>query len=177
MTSQRWNEVCTAFGDVLSREAAERATYLETALAHDPGLHNAVANLLRDLEEAETDGFLQDPAWVLDDMPLHLPDFRNGDSLFSRIEYLGHGGMGVVYKAYQREFDRWVALKLCSPRLTTTADRERFRAEAQNMARLRHANIVTVHETGDYQGRPYFVMELIEGKSLSERLAQFAERP
>jgi len=116
--------------------------------------------------------------WVAHDTPLYLPDFKDGDSEFSQIEYLGQGGMGIVYKAYHNNFERWVALKFCSPSNTASAaDRERFRAEAQSMARLRHPNIVTVHQTGEYQGRPYFIMELIEGKSLQERVDEFVDRP
>ncbi len=178
MTSERWTEINAAFSAVLDQEPGDRGKYLEEAFAHDAALREEVARLLRDAQEAENEGFLREPPWVIDDIPLFLPDFRNGDSEFSRIEYIGQGGMGVVYKAYQKNFDRWVALKFSSPsHLITSADLERFRAEAQSMARLRHPNIVTVHETGEHQGRPYFIMELIDGKSLNDRVKEFADRP
>ncbi len=178
MTPERWTEINVAFSAVLDRQPADRGKYLHEVFAHDAALREEVARLLSDAQEAESQGFLREPAWVIDDIPLFLPDFKNGDSEFSGIEYIGQGGMGVVYKAYQKHFDRWVALKFSSPsRLISSADLERFRAEAQSMARLRHPNIVTVHETGEYQGRPYFIMELIDGKSLNERVKEFVDRP
>src|SRR5437667_3486605 len=178
LTSERWQQINAAFSAVLDQEASDRAQYLDRAFAHDITLRDEVARLLGDAQAADSQGFLQAPAWIIDDISLFLPDFRNGDSEYSRIEYIGHGGMGIVYKAYHRNIDKWVALKLSSPaHLITTKDRERFRTEAQSMARLRHPNIVTVHATGEYEGRPYFVMELIEGNSLNDHLAEYIERP
>jgi serine/threonine protein kinase len=178
MTPERWTEINQAFSSVLDQEPGDRGKYLDQAFAHDAALQEEVARLLRDAQAAESEGFLREPAWVIDDIPLFLPDFRSGDSEFSGIEYIGQGGMGVVYKAYQKNFDRWIALKFISPsHLSSSADLERFRAEAQSMARLRHPNIVTVHETGEYEGRSYFIMELIDGKSLNERVKDFVDRP
>jgi hypothetical protein len=178
MTPERWSEISAAFSTALDREPGDRADYLDRAFPQDAVLRDEVAQLLRDAERAENEGFLRGPAWVIDDIPLFLPDFRSGDSEFSGIEYIGQGGMGVVYKAYQKNFDRWIALKFISPsHLSSSTDLERFRAEAQNMARLRHPNIVTVHETGEYGERPYFIMELIDGKSLNERAKDFIDHP
>jgi hypothetical protein len=178
MRSERWTEINQAFSAVLDQAPGDRGKYINAAFAHDAALREELALLLRDAQEAESQGFLRGPAWVIDDIPLFLPDFRSGDSEFSGIEYIGQGGMGVVYKAYQKNFDRWIALKFISPsHLSSSADLERFRAEAQSMARLRHPNIVTVHETGEYEGRPYFIMGLIDGKSLNERVKDFVDRP
>ncbi len=178
MISERWAEISAAFAAVLDQEPSKRDQYVAEAFAHDAELRDEVAQLLRDAQEADSKDFLPRPAWVIDDIPICLPNFSNGDSEFSAIEYIGQGGMGVVYKAYQKNLDHWVALKFSSPsHLNTSADLERFRVEAQSMARLRHPNIVTIHETGDHDGRPYFVMELINGKSLNERVKEFVGRP
>ncbi len=178
MTPERRREINEAFLAVLDREPAERERYLTEAFAQDAALRREVAQLLRDAEAADNEGFMVVPARVLDEVPLALEDFKHGDSDFSRIEYIGQGGMGVVYKAYDGNFDRWVALKFSAPsRLISAAGVERFRAEAQSMARLRHPNIVTVHETGEHQGRPYFVMDLVEGTSLGESVQAFVEHP
>ena len=178
MTPEQLKQIHAAFSDALSQEPSDRARYLHEVFAQDPPMREEIARLLRDVEETDCQYFLQEPAWIIDDIPLFLPNFKNGDSEYSRIEYIGHGGMGVVYKVYQSNLDWWIALKMSSPdHLTSSGDRERFRTEAQSMARLKHPNIVTVHETGEYQGRSYFTMELIEGKSLNDLLADYAERP
>jgi len=85
------------------------------------------------------------------------------------VEKIGAGGMGEVYLAEDTELNRKVALKFLSPHLCQDADcRTRFKREAQAAARLDHPNIVTVHEVGEFQGRPFFAMQHIEGRSLRE---------
>src|SRR5262249_5204167 len=81
---------------------------------------------------------------------------------------LGRGGMGIVYKARQRGLNRLVALKMILTGQHALADlRDRFRAEAEAVARLEHPHIVQVHETGDIGGLPYFSLELIDGGNLT----------
>jgi serine/threonine protein kinase/Tfp pilus assembly protein PilF len=85
------------------------------------------------------------------------------------IEKIGVGGMGEVYLAEDTELDRKVALKFLPPHLCEDEEcRRRFKREAQAAAKLSHPNIVTIHEVGDYRGRPYFVMEHVQGRSLRE---------
>jgi serine/threonine protein kinase/tetratricopeptide (TPR) repeat protein len=85
---------------------------------------------------------------------------------------LGHGGMGVVYKARQRRLKRLVALKMIRAGIQTRPeDRDRFRIEAEAVARLRHPNILQIYEIGEVSGLPYVSLELLEGGSLTDRLA------
>jgi serine/threonine-protein kinase len=83
---------------------------------------------------------------------------------------LGRGGMGVVYKARHLALKRTVALKMLAGH-SDPAERARFRAEGEAVARLPHPNIVQIHEVGEVGGRPFFALEFVEGGSLAARLA------
>jgi hypothetical protein len=84
---------------------------------------------------------------------------------------LGRGGMGVVYRARHLALKRTVALKMLAAGHLHPAERARFRAEAEAVARLQHPNIVQVHEIGEANGLPFFALEYVAGGSLAERLA------
>ena len=75
--------------------------------------------------------------------------------------------MGTVYKATDTKLDRPVAIKFISESLNA-ATRERFRLEARLASSLNHPHIVTVHEAGEFAGRPYLVTELIDGVTLKQ---------
>ncbi len=84
---------------------------------------------------------------------------------------LGRGGMGVVFRAYQPELDRTVALKMLTGSPFASPDqRRRFAQEARLASRIRHPHIVTIHEVGEFGGQPYFTMDFISGLSLAARL-------
>jgi len=81
------------------------------------------------------------------------------------------GGMGVVYKAKQKEPSRVVALKMIRARLLCgQTEAQRFAAEAQSVASLDHSNIVPLYEVGEHRGRHFFTMRFIEGGSLKTHL-------
>lgn len=87
------------------------------------------------------------------------------------IELIGHGGMGVVYKARQPRLDRFVALKLLPHSLAAEpAFAERFNREARVLARLNHPNIVTVHDFGESGGFFYLMMEFVDGVNLRQAM-------
>src|SRR5213594_300627 len=92
--------------------------------------------------------------------------------LFPQLEilaFIGKGGMGAVYKARQPSLDRFVALKIL-PSQTASGPgfAERFNREARALARLSHPNIVAVHEFGQANGLPFFIMEFVDGLNLRQ---------
>jgi serine/threonine protein kinase/tetratricopeptide (TPR) repeat protein len=85
------------------------------------------------------------------------------------LEKIGSGGMGEVYLALDTKLNRKVALKFLPPHLCQDDDcRKRFTREAQAAAKLSHPNIIHVYEVSEYQGRPFFAMEHVEGRSLRD---------
>jgi serine/threonine protein kinase/tetratricopeptide (TPR) repeat protein len=91
---------------------------------------------------------------------------------FEILEPVGRGGMGVVYRAWQRTLHRIVALKVLNAGVVQNERAvERFRREAQAAARLHHTNIVPIYAQGQADGQFYYAMELIEGRSLDQVVA------
>jgi len=92
-------------------------------------------------------------------------DFGN----YELLEEIGRGGMGIVYKARQKDLDRIVAVKvILAGRLATTEQVQRFRNEARAAAQVQHPGIVHIYEAGEVRGNHYFVMEYIAGSSLAD---------
>jgi serine/threonine protein kinase len=91
---------------------------------------------------------------------------------------IGRGGMAVVYRATDVRLNRRVAIKLLPPELAFNADvRERFLREAQTSAQLTHPHIVPIYTVDEREGMVYFVMALVEGESLAERLSREPQLP
>ena len=86
-------------------------------------------------------------------------------------EIIGEGAMACVYKAYDPEINRALAIKLLKAQLRLDGEyRNRFLREAKGAGVLSHPNIVTVFDVGEDQGHPYIAMELVEGQTLAEEL-------
>ena len=105
-----------------------------------------------------------------------IPVGRNETDFPNLPEYeilavLGHGGMGIVYKARHRSLNRLVALKMIrAGSLAKPEDLARFRVEAEAVAKLRHPNIIQIYDIGEHDGLPFVALELLEAGSLHDML-------
>ena len=99
-------------------------------------------------------------------------------SRYEVVEMLGSGGMAIVYRARDQELERDVAIKVLPEQLAADGEiRERFEREARLVGRLSHPNIVNVYDVGKAEGRPYIVMECVDGVTLAEELARRGRCP
>ena len=91
---------------------------------------------------------------------------------FELNEEVGRGTMGTVFKAYDKELDETVALKILSEKFSEDEDaQERFRLEVKSARRLSHPNVVRIHDLGEEAGRKYISMEYVDGGDLKKLLA------
>jgi serine/threonine protein kinase/tetratricopeptide (TPR) repeat protein len=153
----------------LQSEPTERAAALERACS----THPEFATVLRQRWSALAAMGLVEPLDALAQEPTYpeqLGDFR-------LLQRLGGGGMGVVFLAVQTSLGREVALKLVRPeQLYFPRAKERFRREAEAIAKLAHPGIVPIHTVGEENGVPFFSMELIRGCTLAAALARLSGR-
>lgn len=152
----------------------ERRRYGETPTPDqlcpdDPDLREA---LRRRLDRREKLGRLLDlPGATAAVSPAAPPRPLRAPAGYEIVEVLGHGGMGVVYRARQVGLNRPVALKMILAGAHAGAEqKKRFRAEAETIAQVQHPNIVQVHEVGEVDGCPFLALELVEGGSLAQAL-------
>ena len=161
----------TIYHEAVSKPPKERKAYIEAACGNDTELFARIEALLK-AREVE-DSFLEVPA--LDpDVTLDSSPISEGPGTvigrYKLLEKIGEGGMAVVYMAEQdKPLRRRVALKIIKLGMDTKQVIARFEAERQALAMMDHPNIAKVLDAGATEtGRPYFVMELVRGVSITE---------
>ena len=165
----RWDTVSALLDGALDREPAERAAFLAQACGDDQALRTEVEQLLRSCEEAG--GFLESPARELGAAMLAAPEGELHFGPYKTLGVAGRGGMGVVYLA-ERDDDQFrmrVAIKVLPRGMESRHSVRRFIEERQILARLQHPAIARLIDGGvTDDGRPFFVMEYVEGSRLDK---------
>lgn len=167
MTPERWAKVKEIFHLALEQPTGQRESVVAERCGEDDDLRLQVCSLLESHEEAERDTRLE--------APLHSPADRPLDRIGPYVleERIGSGGMGEVYRALDTRLQRVVALKILLPEFQGNAEFvQRFRREARAVSALDHPNICRLYDIGEHQGRPYLTMELIQGKTLRQRMQE-----
>src|SRR5215470_13023586 len=177
MDQQRWKKIDDVLERMLEIGPRERADALARISAGDDDLRRSVEALLE--FEAQAEEFLRSSAiadlaaQVAGELVALAPGRQIGH--YEIKERIGAGGMGEVWRAWDKNLDRDVAIKVLPPEFSADSDRvQRFEQEARTISKLKHSNIITIHEVAkvaDELGDLHFIVtELVEGRTLRERL-------
>lgn len=179
-------ELRGAFHDAFAQLTIVRAT-----LTNDPTVERRYRRLAetvrknksgRQTTQTPIDQSLDDgPESIIQPVVLDLEDVMadlnrkpapsHADRRYEVLDQIGEGSFGLVYKAIDKVLGRTVVMKfLRSSGIGDDSSRDRFFREARIAAGLNHRNIITVHDVGEFEGRPFIAMEFVEGYTLEDRL-------
>ncbi|MGH7135694.1 MAG: serine/threonine-protein kinase [Pirellulales bacterium] len=154
---------CAALAEEIERASHRQAEDSECEAAKTPADHHQLERLLAWAKALPTDAGIVDPGVALPAV---------GPERYELLDEIDSGGMGRIVRGRDPILGRYLAVKMLGNDLTdSAAARRRFLAEARISSRLRHPGILPVYELGQFtDGRPYFTMPLIEGRSMSALL-------
>jgi eukaryotic-like serine/threonine-protein kinase len=169
MNAERWKEIERIFDRVIDAEPSRREALLDSLCGGDDELRREVASLLAAAgRETDRAGAIVTRSLGVAARPGLVPGDHVGP--YELVRRLGEGGMGEVFEAVQQvPLRRRVAVKVIRPGLVSESLLQRFAMERQALALMDHPGIASVYDAGETEeGRPYFVMELVEGERIDE---------
>ncbi len=170
---EAWPLLKEAFEGARALALDARPAYLAEVCSGDEALRHEVELLLAHADQAAS--FLETPAMPFDDSLVAKSLEGQCIGPYQVSALIGTGGMGEVYRARDTKLNRLVAIKVLLPALANDPDRlARFSREAQLLASLNHPHIAQIHGFENAGGVHALVMELVEGPTLAERIAQGA---
>jgi serine/threonine protein kinase/tetratricopeptide (TPR) repeat protein len=169
VTPERWQQIKAVLDGALEREGAERAVFLAQACGDDDELRREVESFAA--SETEIGDFIETPVFRIRLEEVEPLAVGQRVGAYRIVREIGRGGMGAVYLAERadQEFKQSVAIKVVRRGMDTEEIVRRFRSERQILAHLDHPNIAKLFDGGTTEdGRPYFVMEHVEGRPIDE---------
>jgi serine/threonine-protein kinase len=166
MTPERWQQITGMFHAALLRSPGQRGTFLQDACGADEPLRAELEAMLAAHDHAGDPGSI--PAVAVSEQMLRL---QSGSTVgrYKIDALIGAGGMGQVYRARDPSIERDVAIKVLPADYAADAERlRRFEQEAHASGALNHPNVLTLYDVGTADGRPYLVMELLDGETLRD---------
>jgi eukaryotic-like serine/threonine-protein kinase len=180
MTPERWRAIDAVLQASLACAPAQRAKFVADACGSDVAMRHEVESLLAAHEQAGD--FLEQPA--LPESGVLVPAPAAGARLAVAVEgryeverELGRGGMATVHQARDLRHGRRVAIKVLRDELSAALGAERFLKEIEVTASLQHPHILPLFDSGSVGGLLYYVMPLVEGETLRERLSRDGQLP
>ena len=174
MNGSQWSKAKRILNSAMLLPSDERRRYVAEACDGDEVLQREVDSLLS--SPVELDSFLDAGAIAgfADSIEDSATKFSTGANVgrYRIVEPIGRGGMGIVYLAEDLDLHRQVAIKVLPKHIEDRSRLQRFVKEARAASALNHPNILTIHETGEFEGSRYIVSEYVNGSTLRERISQ-----
>ena len=177
MRSDRWESAVALFDQALAQPAEDRDRFVETATVHDAELRDHVRAMLH--ADATPHSLLDTPEQLASLLRSNGALDREGEMIgaYAIVREIGRGGAATVYLATDAKHNRPVALKLLHADASSALGGDRFRREIEVVAQLQHPHILPLHDSGEVEGRLFYVMPLVKGETLRDRIARDGALP
>ena len=174
----RWTEAVALFERALEEPVVDRDRFLDAETQHDPELRARVAAMLH-ADSTPSDLFDAAPERLASVLAREPMATREGQKIgpYILVSEIGRGGAATVYVAKDVKHHRSVALKLLNADTSSALGGDRFRREIEVVAQLQHPHILPLHDSGEVDGLLYYVMPLVSGETLRERIAREGALP